>query len=76
MTPQEQVLERYPQARLAPMSSGVYDVIVPSNRPSPGYTSHRALGAGLTPAAAWLDAATRVLRRPAPQHTALHEGKQ
>ena len=73
MTPQEQVLTRYPEARLAPMSAGVYDVIVPSNRPSPGYKSHRALGAGLTPAAAWLDAATRVLRRPAPQHDGEHK---
>lgn len=63
MSPMENVQQYYPGAFVAPMSSGVYDVIVESNRPSPGYRAHKALGAGLTPAAAWLDAAQRILRR-------------
>lgn len=64
MTPKEKVLERYPDAILNPYATAnVYDVIVRSNRPSPGYKAHRALGAGLTPALAWADAAKRILRR-------------
>lgn len=67
MTPKEKVLERYPEAMLTPQYAGCYDVIVTSNRPSPGYRAHRALGAGTTPGLAWTDAAKRILRRKAPQ---------
>ncbi len=63
MTPKQKVIERYPEAYLAPMNAGVYDVVVPSNRPSPGYRSHRALGAGTSGRLAWADAAKRILRR-------------
>jgi hypothetical protein len=64
MTPMEKVKERHPGAYLAPYPvAGVWDVIVESNRPSPGYRSHKALGAGTTPQLAWADAAKRVLRR-------------
>jgi hypothetical protein len=64
MTPKQKVRERYPDAFRAPFPvAGVWDIITPSRRPSPGYKSHRALGAGTTPGSAWADAAQRILRR-------------
>lgn len=74
MTPKQKVRERYPEAFRAPFPvAGVWDIITPSRRPSPGYKSHRALGAGTTPGSAWADAAKRILRRgwkkPAPQRS-------
>lgn len=63
MTPMQKVKERYPEAMLTPESAGMYDVITPARKPSPGYFAHRALGAGKTPQAAWSDAAQRILKR-------------
>ncbi len=63
MTPMKKVKERYPEAMLTPEYAGLYDIVVPSNRPSPGYKAHRALGAGTSPRLAWSDAAQRILRR-------------
>lgn len=64
MTPKQKVLVRRPTAFLAPYPvAGAWDIIEPSNRPSPGYKAHRCLGAGTTPASAWADADKRTARR-------------
>lgn len=63
MTPMEKVKERFPLAYSIGLPWG-YDVIVPCDRrPSPGYKAHKCLGAGSTSRLAWLDAATRIMRR-------------
>lgn len=69
MKEMDTVRHRFPKAELAPFSMGAYDIITPSDKPSPGYKTHRALGSGVTPEAAWSDAAKRIMRRPQPKNS-------
>lgn len=62
MTAKESVRAKYPESFRIAHPWG-HDIITPARKPSPGYKSHRCLGAGTTPGSAWADAAQRILRR-------------